>query len=114
MADVPPPNYSFTEAVAAAGALATAAAVGFMKLFERLRNTQKASSFVGAEIDIIEGLRTELSRLSDQNGSLATSLNDLQHEVIALRRENAELHLTVRSLNQQIALLRESPKGPQG
>ncbi len=114
MADLPPPNYSFAEAVATAGAVATAAAVGIMKLFERFRNTQKSSSMVGAEIDVIEGLRSELGRLSDQNGKLATSLNELQSEVIALRRENAELHLTVRSLNQQIALMREAPKGPQG
>jgi cell division protein FtsB len=114
MADLPPPSYSFAEAVATAGAVATAAAVGIMKLFERFRNTQKSSSMVGAEIDVIEGLRKALSRLSEQNGSLATSLNELQTEVIALRRENAELHLTVRSLNQQIALMREGPKGPQG
>lgn len=106
MADVPPPNYSFTEAVAAAGAVATAAAVGFMKLFERFKGTQRMATGADAEMDVINGLRTELTRLSEQNGKLADSLNELQDEVILLRRENAQLHLTVSQLNNEIALLR--------
>lgn len=108
MADVPPPStgYALGEIIAGAAAFATAASVGLMKLFERFKSTQRSATVVDAEMDVINGLRTELTRLAEQNGRLATSLNELQDEVVLLRRENASLHLTVSQLNNEIALLR--------
>ncbi len=107
MADVPPSaGFSFTEAVGAAAALATGAAVGFLKLWERLKSTQKTVASTDGEIEVINSLRSELARLSDQNGRLADSLNELQIEVVSLRVENAQLHKTVKQLNGQIELLR--------
>lgn len=109
MADVPPPNgFSFAEAVGTAAALATAAAVGFLKFWERLKSTQKTSVSTDGEIEVINSLRSELARLSEQNGKLANSLNELQTEVVMLRSENAQLHSTVARLNEEIALLRAS------
>lgn len=107
MADVPPPTgFSFTEAVGAAAALATGAAVGFLKLWERFKSTQKTVASADGEIEVINSLRSELARLSEQNGRLADSLNELQVEVVSLRVENAQLHRTVKQLNEQIELLR--------
>lgn len=109
MADVPPPShFNLAETVGTVAAIAAGAAVGAIKFFERFKSTQKMATTVDAEIDVIDGLRTELQRLSEQNGKLADSLNDLQNEVVLLRRENAQLHLTVDQLNTELSLLRRT------
>ncbi len=109
MADMPPSNgFSFAEAVGAAAALATAGAISLMKVWERFKVTQKTSVSTDGEIDVINSLRGELTRLSEQNTRLGESLNELQIEVGQLRAENAELQRTIVKLNSEISMLRNS------
>ncbi len=92
---------------------AIAAAVGAAWLVVRKTISQHlkadlddAKSKAGA--DIVEGLRGELRRLSDQNAVLAVSLNELQVEIIELRAENGRLRVTIEGLNVEIETLRRS------
>lgn len=61
-----------------------------------------------AWIEIIDGLRLELERLTAQNTTLADSLNELQVEIIELRAENARLRVTIEGLNVEVETLRKS------
>lgn len=64
------------------------------------------SASAGATTDVIEGMRTELARMTEQNSKLAKALNELQLEVVKLSSENAELLTTVRHLHSEVRFLR--------
>lgn len=48
---------------------------------------------IGAEVDVVDLLRTELSRAVEQNRRLALEIEKVQALVIDLREEIARLHL---------------------
>ncbi len=72
--------------------------------FLMILKARKESSKDGKDIaasdatkDVIELLRQEVARLSRQNAALAELVNQLQIQVIALRRENSELDFIKRT-----------------
>lgn len=99
---------AIAEIIAYATAAATAVVLGIQKVTKIWGDARKDVSRNAAQVEVVDGLRQELSRMSEQNGKLADALNELQNEVIALRAENAELHVTVRQLRSEVARLRQS------
>lgn len=55
------------------------------------KRTVKTLASTGAEIDVVELLRTEVRRLSEANDRLQSTVDKLQQELFNLREENAEL-----------------------
>lgn len=103
------PNFSeIGEHLAAIGA-----AVGGLWLMVRKMISQHLKSDLDdskskAWIEIIDGLRLELERLTAQNAALADSVNELQVEIIQLRSENGRLLVTIEGLNTEVEMLRKS------
>lgn len=73
-------------------------AIGVQKLV-------KLSKSESIETHIIETMHEELSRLSTQNGILASELNKLQLEVIKLTKEIHTLTIENQQLHSQISQL---------
>lgn len=55
------------------------------------KKTMKNLAVTGAEMDVVELLRTEVKRLSDANDRLQKTVDGLQGQLFQLRAENAEL-----------------------
>ncbi len=61
----------------------------------------------GAETSIITLMHTELERMSEQNGLLATELNRLQQEMIILNAQLAQLCIENQQLQTEVVALTE-------
>lgn len=78
-----------------------AAATGFIVWFKLRRsasNDVKETTANSATSAVIEMLRAEVTRLSEQNSHLAKMVNALQLQVIELHRENINLRKDVTRL----------------
>lgn len=78
-----------------------------------LKKYLKGWNTISAENTVISLLREELDRMSNQNVSIATELNKLQHDLISLHREiqtltveNNRLVSQVDQLNLQVERLK--------
>lgn len=60
-----------------------------------------------AEVGIIEQLRSECKRLSEQNAKLAESLNKFQLQIMDLQTENMKLHREANAFREENLSLRE-------
>lgn len=117
----------------AAGWAAAAVMGGFIGIRKVMRFTAANDASIEharADESLVKGLRTELERLSGQNGRLADALNELQNnvtvllkqvgglqvenarqarELLDLRSENVRLQNKVDVLHEEIETLRTSP-----
>lgn len=69
--------------------------LGLVKLRSMLSSEKTSTAGSDASGGVIEMLRVEVNRLAEQNTRLATMVNDLQLQVIALRTENSELRTLI-------------------
>ena len=97
-----------TETIAGAGAIAAALVLGIQKVIKSFGESRTGLARDSAQADVVNGLRDELARMTEQNGKMADALNSLQLEVVKLRGENAELHTTVRHLHNEVRRLRKA------
>lgn len=68
-----------------------AAVLGLRRILTGWATGKSEASKAMAEVDIVEQLRSEVARLADQNDKLAKTVNELQLQLIEVRRENADL-----------------------
>lgn len=59
----------------------------------------------GAETQVIEMLRSEVTRLSAQNVALAEKLNELQRELVSLNTELARMTIENNTLHAEVTRL---------
>ncbi|MBI5270714.1 MAG: hypothetical protein HY856_13665 [Burkholderiales bacterium] len=98
----------FTTAETAGGILG-AIVVGVMGWRRMLRTwsaDRAATIKTDAEANVVELLRAEVQRLSEQNSKLAAFANELQTEMLELRKSNVELQQTVTKLHAELRQLK--------
>ena len=100
---------SWGEVAALAAAAGAGALAAVQRIVKAVGATRLQHATDGAQLDIVGGLRTEVSRLADQNGKLVAIVNTLQLEVIQLREENSELRGTVNELRDEMQRLQAPP-----
>jgi hypothetical protein len=91
-------NHSVIQTVSLVALAVVAFSVGIQKLLKDWKST-------GAETSIITLMHTELERMSEQNGLLATELNRLQQEMILLNSQLAQLCLENQHLQTEVVAL---------
>lgn len=86
-----------------AGALAGGAGLvlTFQKMWKGWVSDKRDRTIDEAQTQIVEGLRTELARLHEQNGRLALAVNELQLEMTELRAHNAQLTVQIARLSSK-------------
>ena len=98
-----PPQHSFLQHLQDFGmwvvAPIAAAFAGYFKITRAAANDVKNKDADHAASDVINLLREELARLSEQNSRLAEAVNNLQTEVLELRAENVTLKLAIKGLS---------------
>jgi cell division protein FtsB len=80
--------------------LITTASVGIQKLLKDWKSTH-------AETSVITLMHTELERMSQQNGVLATELHRLQQEMIILNAQLSQLCIENQQLQTEVVALTE-------
>jgi len=93
-------DHSFIQTVSLVALAVVAFSVGIQKLLKDWKST-------GAETSIITLMHTELERMSEQNGLLATELNRLQQEMIILNAQLAQLCIENQQLQTEVVALTE-------
>jgi predicted RNase H-like nuclease (RuvC/YqgF family) len=80
------------------------------KLRASSANTTTDIKAAVAQTEVIELLRSEVERLGEINGKLATSLNELQLENYKLKIQISELHATISDMSAKLnAMSRREP-----
>ena len=93
-------DHSFIQTVSLVALAVVAFSVGIQKLLKDWKST-------GAETSVITLMHTELERMSEQNGLLATELNRLQQEMIILNAQLAQLCIENQQLQTEVVALTE-------
>jgi len=93
-------NHSVIQTVSLVALAVVAFSVGIQKLLKDWKST-------GAETSIISLMHTELERMSEQNGLLATELNRLQQEMILLNAQLSQLCIENQQLQTEVVALTE-------
>lgn len=93
-------NHSVIQTVSLVALAVIAFSVGIQKLLKDWKST-------GAETSVITLMHTELERMSQQNGILATELNRLQQEMIILNNQLSQLCIENQQLQTEVVALTE-------
>jgi len=93
-------DHSLIQTVSLVALAVVAFSVGIQKLLKDWKSTH-------AETSIITLMHTELERMSEQNGLLATELNRLQQEMIILNAQLAQLCIENQQLQTEVVALTE-------
>ncbi|MEY8688422.1 MAG: hypothetical protein AB9M53_00900 [Leptothrix sp. (in: b-proteobacteria)] len=96
------------EIVGSAAVAAAGFVFGLQKLIRMFGSSRTDYTRTAAQNEVVDSMRKELRRMTEQNGKMAEALNSLQLEVVNLRSENADLHTTVRHLHAEVRRLRKA------
>ena len=99
------------DTLAAALGTLTSALIGAAFWLRKMKPTfakdDLAAKAAEADMGVIERLEKQCDRLAEQNGTLATSLNQFQLQIITLQTENNKLSMENAALRDENLSLRE-------
>ena len=91
-------NQDLIQTISLVALAAIGLVVGVQKLVKDWRSTQ-------ADTNIIQVMRTEIERMSDQNTKLSSEIGKLQEEIIRLNQELTKLNIENNKLQQEVSQL---------